>query len=169
MKLYLIGYRGAGKSTVSELLSEHLSLKKISMDDLLVERFEKSINDVVSEKGWDYFRIKECELLKELSKETGSLIVDCGGGIIERAENRQLLKQEQYVFFLKTSIEQIKIRLQNATDRPALSKDKNFLDEIEEIYKRRLPLYEEAATYVIDADKAPLQIFENILQFLNKK
>jgi shikimate kinase len=160
MRVFLIGYRGAGKSTAGTLLSQALSLPLYSMDEMIQDKAGKSIPRIVEEEGWEGFRKRETELLEKLIENEG--IIDCGGGIIEREENRNLLHSQEWVFFLKASIPVVKKRLLDKTDRPSLSENKDFLSEIEEIYRRRMPLYEETAHYTVNADETPEKVVDMI-------
>ena len=166
MKIFLIGYRGSGKSTVAQLLSEKYQIPFYSLDQMIVEHENMSINEIVKQNNWDYFRKIESMILEKVISNDNA-IIDCGGGIIEKEENRKRLSNEKNVFFLKASVNIIKQRINSATDRPALT-DKDFLTEIEEVYKRRIPLYSEVAHYIINADDIPSKIVEEISLFLEK-
>ncbi len=151
MNLILIGYRGTGKSAVSQLLSESLGLKAIGMDAELVSRFGKSIPEFVEEKGWDAFRDEESKLARELGL-LNNLLVDCGGGIIVRNENIEALQENGRVAWLRASVETIVKRIQGDDQRPSLTGTKSFLDEIKEVLEVRTPLYEKAADLSFDTD-----------------
>lgn len=149
MKIFLTGYRGSGKSSVGILLANILNIPLVSLDTEIEKAEKSTINEMVSRHGWEYFRQKETDALRKFA-ETDA-IIDCGGGIIEKEENRNLLKQQKWVFFLKTDPEIIKKRLSGKKDRPALT-DKDFLSEIEEVLKRRTPLYQSTAKWTVDAN-----------------
>ena len=81
--LILIGFMGTGKSTVACQLSKQLNLPFFEMDEMIVQEQGMEISNIFKEKGENYFRDLETELLKNLlQKETG--ILSCGGGIILR-------------------------------------------------------------------------------------
>lgn len=165
MKIILVGYRGAGKSTVAKMINPNKNLTIFSMDTMIEEKAGQSINEMVAQKGWDFFRDLETAVLKEVLKFENA-IIDCGGGVIEKTENRELLKQEKNVFFLETSIPIIIERLADKTDRPSLSGEHSFLEEVKSIYTRRLPLYREVSTHTINADESPEEVAEQIIRFL---
>lgn len=168
MRVLLIGYRGAGKSTAGMLLAEKLKLPFLSLDAEIENCSGQTIGQMVEEKGWEAFRTLESEVLvKNLKLRNG--IIDCGGGIIEREENRVLLQKESRVFFLKASVEVIQERLSDKTNRPSLTGSKSFLDEIREVYQRRLPFYEACAAYTVNADESPEATCFQILQILNRQ
>lgn len=164
MRIYLIGYRGVGKSTISQKLSTVLNIQNFNIDKIIEKREKTCINDIVKNKGWEYFRNLESSILEELS-EKEDCIIDCGGGIVEKKENRELLKNEKFVFFLYADIKTIKERLKDKNDRPSLT-GKDFLSEIEEVYSKRIPLYREVAKFIINAendlDKITFDIIERL-------
>lgn len=164
MRIFLVGYRGAGKSTVGKVLADKLHLPLYCLDQLLEKDAGQSITELVTDKGWDFFRHQEEGLLASYARKKG--IIDCGGGIIERSTNRELLKKEPWVFFLKTDVATLQNRLIHKQDRPALSQDQNFLEEIAQIYTRRVPLYEEVSGFTVDAGQSPEDVALEILSFL---
>ncbi|HOJ49873.1 MAG TPA: shikimate kinase [Spirochaetota bacterium] len=164
MRLYLIGYRGSGKSSVSQKLSEAINLQIYSIDKIIENREKKDITSIVEENGWEYFRNIETSILYEISRKD-NCIIDCGGGIIEKKENREILKKEKYVFFLYVEVETIKKRLKDEKDRPSLT-GKDFIKEIEEVYSRRIPLYKEVANFIIDANRSLDEIVGDIIKII---
>ncbi|PKL14808.1 MAG: shikimate kinase [Spirochaetae bacterium HGW-Spirochaetae-6] len=165
MRIFLVGYRGSGKSTVGKLVAEKLSLPLYCLDQLLEKEAGQSIPELVAEKGWDYFRDQEERLLSRYAQKKG--VLDCGGGVIERTANRAILKREPWVFFLKTEVATLQNRLAFKQDRPALSQDQNFLEEIAQIYTRRIPLYEEVSGFVVDAGRSPEEVAVEILGLIH--
>ncbi|OHD10092.1 MAG: hypothetical protein A2Y41_09195 [Spirochaetes bacterium GWB1_36_13] len=159
-QIALIGYRGCGKSTVGTLLAQKLDLPFYSLDQEIEKKEAKSINQIVQEKGWDYFRKIETEVLKSFEKKEG--VLDCGGGIIEKETNRRILRKIPLVVFLKASLSVIHERLKDKTDRPSLTGSKDFLKEIQEVYERRIPLYEKTAHFIVEADEEAEDVAEMI-------
>lgn len=165
MKIVLIGYRGSGKSTVGKILAKKLNLSFYSLDTQIEKQCQKSIADFVAKQGWEVFRTIETQILKKALK-TSNIILDCGGGVVEKEENRLLLKKENKVFFLKAPLPVLYDRLKDKTNRPALTKNQSFLQEIEEVYLRRLPFYQECASYIIDANQKPKAVVQEIFNLL---
>ena len=164
MNIVLIGYRGTGKSVVAEILSQRLSLKSVGMDAEIVKRAGMSIPEIVEASGWDVFRDKESELARDLANED-NLIVDCGGGVIERPENIEALKGNGLIFWLTASVDVIVSRIETDTERPALVEGKTFTEEVAEVLERRLPKYSGAAQHTIDTDSiTPDQVAEKIIE-----
>jgi len=151
VNLVLIGYRGTGKSAVSQCLSDDLGLRHIGMDAELVSRFGISIPEFVEKNGWDAFRDEESKLARELSL-LDHLLIDCGGGIIVRDKNIEALHENGKIVWLKASVESITRRIQGDDQRPSLTGTKSFIDEIREVLETRTPLYAKAADHTVDTD-----------------
>lgn len=164
MNLILVGYRGTGKSTVARELSEHLGMPRISLDDELSRRVGQTIPELVEKKGWDHFRDLEQALVSELTQGAGN-ILDCGGGVVERAANVTALRSAGTVFWLTASTEVIVQRISSSTERPSLTSGLTFTDEVEMVLKRRQPLYRALAHVRIDTERStPKDVARRILE-----
>jgi shikimate kinase len=167
MNIVLIGYRGTGKSVVGELLAAKLNRQVISMDAEIVKKAGMSIPDFVEQKGWAGFRDLETEVARELA-ERDNIIVDCGGGVIERPENIPALSKSGKIFWLQASVEVIIDRIADGTERPALVEGKTFTEEVAEVLDRRTPMYSDAAQHTIDTDAmTPEQVADSIMAIVN--
>ena len=168
MNIVLIGYRGTGKSVVGELLTQKLNRETISMDAEIVTKAGMSIPEFVERNGWPKFRDLETEVARELA-ERDNIIVDCGGGIIERAENIPALRTNGVIFWLQASVDVIVSRIAGGTERPALTDGKTFTEEVAEVLDRRTSLYSEAAQHTINTDDmTPEQVADSILAICNQ-
>ena len=76
-----IGFMGSGKSTISKELANKLNTTLIDVDDYIVEKNQMKITDMFDKYGEDYFRDKETEAIRDISKECG-IIISCGGGAV---------------------------------------------------------------------------------------
>ena len=167
MNTVLIGYRGTGKSVVAALLSERLGQPAVGMDAEIVKRAGSPIPEIVETHGWPRFRDLESEVVRELSRRD-QIIIDTGGGVIERPENVDTLHRNGILFWLTAPVDVIVARIESGTDRPSLTKGKSFTDEVEEVLARRRPLYAAAADHEIDtAGRTPGQVAEAILAILS--
>jgi len=159
----LIGYRGTGKSHVGRLLAERLSFPYVSLDKAIVSRAGMSISEIVSQFGWQGFRDRESREVREISV-WDSIVIDTGGGVVERPENIESLRENGCLIWLKASVATIVGRIQGGEDRPALTAGKSFTEEVAEVLERRTPLYRKAALHEIDTDRlAPDEIAEQIV------
>ena len=158
MPKVLLGFMGAGKTTIGRLLDPAF----VDMDALLVQRLEMPISDYFARFGEESFRQQESLLLQDLLNQQTPVIAT-GGGIVLRPENRQLLKKNPCNIYFRIDFDRLYQRL--ATD--PVNKRPLFLAKNQEdfraLYDQRLPLYEEVATHVLDvADKTPEEIVEMI-------
>jgi shikimate kinase len=168
MNIVLIGYRGTGKSVVGELLALQLDMPLMGMDAQIVKKARMPIPEIVEKLGWPGFRDIESEVARELAG-LDNIIIDTGGGIIERPENIEALKINSRIFWLKASVDAIVSRIQEGTQRPALTAGKTFTEEIAEVLEQRIPKYKSAAQYEIDTDPlTPDQVAEKIIQICRK-
>ncbi|MBU0729789.1 MAG: shikimate kinase [Proteobacteria bacterium] len=166
MNIVLIGYRGTGKSVVGEILAKRLNMERIGMDAEIVNRAGMPIPQIVKKHGWPGFRDMESQLAKDLANQD-NLIIDTGGGVIERRENIDNLKKNAIIFWLTASVDVIIARIQDDTQRPALVEGKTFTEEIAEVLERRTPIYKSSAHYEIDTDiLPPEQIADRIIDIL---
>ena len=151
MNIVLIGYRGTGKSVVGKIVSGRLGMACISMDEKIVEKAGMSIPEIVEKHGWTGFRDMETAVAREMATRD-NIIVDTGGGVIERAENIEALRKNGLIVWLKASTTVIVSRIEGGTQRPSLTGEKSFTDEVAEVLERRTPLYRSAADHEIDTE-----------------
>ncbi|HTP63871.1 MAG TPA: shikimate kinase [Geobacteraceae bacterium] len=169
MNIVLIGYRGAGKSVVGRLLAKRLGMEYIGMDAAIVEKAGMPIPEIVEKQGWPGFRDMESAEARELAGRD-NLIIDTGGGIIERPENMETLQKNATIFWLKARVETIVARIQEGTERPALTEGKTFTEEVAEVLERRTPRYRDATNFEIETDQlTPEQIVGIVIQIMQKR
>jgi shikimate kinase len=169
MNIVLIGYRGTGKSLAGNLLAGRLGMPYIGMDAAIVERAGMPIPEIVEKHGWPGFRDIESEIARELAGRD-ELIIDTGGGVIERPENIEALQENGEIVWLRATVETIVARIAGGTERPALIAGKTFTEEVAEVLERRIPKYEAAARHVIDTDDlTPMQIADRIVEMVKKE
>lgn len=165
--IVLMGYRGTGKTSIAKYLVKKLGRKVISTD-MEIEKKVGKISDFAKDNGWRKFRDIESEVIESIDGD--NLIIDCGGGFVEREKNIRNLKKNSTIIWLKTSPEQIRKRVKDSKERPSLTGTKSFLEEIEEVLQKRIPLYKKAADYEIDTDNKPVeQVGNEILKLIKMK
>jgi len=157
----LIGFMGAGKSTVATLLAKELNADLIEIDtEVLRLSGHTNINAIFDTEGEDYFRKLEQEAIRE-SLQKNNCVISCGGGVVTSIENSEMLKRSTLTVFLHTSFEIIKQRLKNTNTRPLFSQGEKAIL----LYAQRLPLYRQCANVVIETDdKTPEDIVKSILE-----
>lgn len=158
--IVLMGYRGTGKTTIAIELGKKLNRKVISTDKEIEKKVGK-IGIFVKKNGWEKFRDVESKVIESIQED--GLIIDCGGGFVERERNVENLKKNGIIIWLKASVKTIKERIKDK-ERPSLT-GKSFLDEIDEVLEKRIPLYKKTADYEIDTDdKTVEQVAKEILK-----
>lgn len=160
--IFLIGFMGVGKSTVSDYLSKILASPQVEMDQVIVNKEQMSINKIFEEYGEEYFRNCETNLLIELQKKNNQ-IVSCGGGVAMREINVREMKKNGRVVLLTASPETILERVKDSDERPLLKGRKNT-EYISELMEIRRPKYRAAADVIVDTDhKSVEEIAEEIV------
>lgn len=166
--IVLIGYMGAGKSSVAFSLARECGLTFLDTDARIAALCGMSISDIFKEYGEPYFRDRETRLLKSLKEEGFKGILSTGGGMPLKEENRQLMKNLGTVFYLKAKPSTIAERLSHDTSRPLLAGAKDQAEKeqrIADMLAGREPAYEDAADVVIDTDEQSVQeIVDKILK-----
>lgn len=169
MNLYLVGYRCTGKTSVGLIVSDALGWVFVDMDDELAAEEGIPIQEMVSSRGWEYFRQRETHLLQRLSQGAEQVIAT-GGGVVTVPENISIIRGSGKVVWLHASPAAIAERMaaDNKTggQRPPL-RGKDSVAEIEEVLEERLPQYGEAMHFRVDTDGlSPGEVTERILRWL---
>lgn len=165
--LVLIGFMGSGKSTYGRLIANKLGYSFVDTDNYIERKEGRSISDIFSDDGEEYFRNLETEVLKELLEESEPQVLSLGGGTPLREENRELLKGG-YTIFLKITAEDAYERLKGDTERPLLQVA-DPKAKIAELLSMRNPVYEAVADYVLDEKNKSLDdIFYELSKVVRK-
>ena len=172
MNIFLIGYRGTGKSTVAERLSVKTQMPWIDADESIETLAGTSIKEIFSQQGESAFRDLETTVLENLRHRDGWILA-LGGGVIVRSQNRHMLSQTNPVFWLTAQVDTIQSRLSAdpITDqrRPDLT-TAGGVDEIKEMLKQREPLYRQCADHIVPTDNQTVDaIADQIIELLSEK
>jgi len=171
MHLYLIGYRGSGKSTVGRILAQRLNRPHLDSDDLIESESRMTIKDIFSTKGETWFRDLEAKIVYEVSTSVVPTVVSLGGGAVLREASQAILKATGKCVWLSASAEYLFKRIQSdlATQlrRPNLSQSGGFA-EVADILSKRTPIYERLSdiTVVVEV-KTPDEICDEISDCMN--
>ena len=165
--IVLIGFMGAGKSTISDYLKTVFAMDIIEMDQIIAEREGMSISDIFEVYGEQYFRDLETNLLIEMQSRT-NVVISCGGGTPMRECNVAEMKKNGRVVLLTAKPETILDRVKDSHDRPLIENNKT-VSFIAELMEKRREKYEAAADIVIETDgKDELQICEELIHRLRQ-
>ena len=163
--IFLIGFMGAGKSTIAGELKDKLEMDRVEMDQMIVEKQGMSISEIFDEYGEAYFRNLESNTLIELQKRKQT-IVSCGGGVVMREENTDHMKKNGRVVLLTAKPETIYERVKDSDERPILNNNMN-VEFISGLMDKRKDRYEAVADITVATDgKNVTQICEEIISKL---
>jgi shikimate kinase len=165
-RVILIGYRGAGKTTVARLAAERLGWSSQDADAYLENKFSTSVWTIFQEEGEVGFRDKEAAVLTELLAPARQ-VVATGGGVVLRSDNRANLRAAGFVVWLTASAETLWRRLEadaaTLRQRPPLT-PQGGLTEIRELLAIREPYYRECADLIVDTtDLAANEVVDKIV------
>ena len=149
--IVLMGFMGAGKTTVGRKLAKTLSWEFIDTDEWIEKEQGKKISDIFAESGETAFRDMETELLKTLQERDGHFVLSIGGGMPVREENRALLQSLGTVVYLKTSKEEIIKRVSGAKNRPLLQGGA-LEEKVTALMNARESIYKETAQVEVVTD-----------------
>lgn len=156
MNLFLIGYRGSGKSTVGALVARRLKWKFVNLDELVETRTGRRIVDIFKEEGEAAFRQHEKEALESI-RRTKNQVISMGGGAVTHPDIRVLMKKMGKSVWLQAPAAILFARIQRDAKagvvRPDL-KPGGGLSEVELVLAEREPIYRAAATHAIDVTAA---------------
>jgi shikimate kinase len=171
MNIFLVGYRGSGKTTVAAQLAAKLGWKWLDADAELERKYQKTIKQIFAEQSETAFRDYESAILSDLAVGNRQ-IVALGGGVVLRDDNRTLLKKRGKVVWLtapaEVLFERIKADTTTAERRPNLTAQ-GGIDEIRTLLTAREPLYAAVADLEVDANRPAAEIAETIIAKLNLK
>ncbi len=162
--IYLIGLMGAGKTTIGRHLAKALQLPFYDSDKAIEEQTGVDIPTIFEYEGEDGFRVREQNMIQELSQLKG-IVLATGGGVILKESNRKLLKENGFVVYLQCSIDKILQRTKRDTQRPLLHTD-NPRKKIETLFSQREEFYLSCADFKIET--SAMQSKMVVQQILNE-
>jgi len=171
-RYFLIGYMGAGKTTLGKILAKHKGLEFIDLDHFIENRYQKTINDIFRERGEEGFRKIESELLKEVANFE-NVVISTGGGAPCFYDNIQYMNEKGSTIYLKASPASLIKRIALCKEKRPLLKDKsdeelvNFitdtLNKREKFYNQAHIVYDvEEFCSVEDAEKFMINLIKQM-------
>ncbi len=167
-KLFLVGFMGAGKSTIGPLLAGEMGCPFIDLDERIEAQEGRSIVQIFAEKGEAYFRRRETQALKELAAEPAG-VVALGGGCVTIPGNWDLIREQGVSVYLHCNVDLLVSRLIEDGSRPllagAVGGDVRF--RIRTLLGERQSAYEQAdLTIEVRAGDEPGDIVAKILKWM---
>ena len=158
--IVLVGFMGAGKTTVGRILARRLGVPFRDSDVVIEDRAGRPIRQIFAEEGEPAFRDLEHKVIAELLDGTDSVLA-LGGGAVQRADTRDLLKDVPVVY-LRISYAEAMRRVGGDHGRPMLARP-----DVAQLHAERDIVYAEAATVTVDAGTSPPEaIARDILTLL---
>lgn len=145
MVVVLVGFMGAGKTTVGHIIAERLGRPFVDSDVLIEQRLGRDIKDIFATEGEAHFRQLEHVTVAGLVRGPEAVIA-LGGGAVEDARSRAVLRNARVVY-LRVSYDEAMARVKSDEFRPMLHRP-----DLDEVYKRRLPVYEDLSVLTVDTD-----------------
>lgn len=159
--LFLIGFMGAGKTTVGRHLARLLGFDFVDLDERIVASEGRGLPQIFAEEGETYFRRAETGILGSL-RGRSRLVVACGGGTYDHQESRRLIDQSGLAVWIQVPLSEALRRCAGGAGRP-LIKDQA---QAEALYLRRLPSYRAAPLHVDAEGLSPEEVAERIAGLL---
>ena len=141
--LFVVGFMGAGKSTVGRSLARHLGWRFADLDEDIASREQMSISEIFEKRGEDEFRRAEHEALQRRITEVSRgvpWVIAVGGGCYAQADNLDLIQNHGITIWLDAPLEMLRSRVGGSVSRPLARDPVRF----EELFNARRPAYEKA-------------------------
>jgi shikimate kinase len=163
-RVFLVGFMGAGKTSIGRLLAEELGYQFVDLDELIESRAGQSVRDIFTLRGEAEFRALESEAV-EWCERLYDVVVALGGGAYESELNRECLRKLGTTFWLDCPLEICLARSAGDKSRPLLGDPR----EMRVLMERRRPNYSLADFVVDTGSQLPDEAVEAILDQLDSE
>lgn len=164
--VFFVGFMGAGKTSVSRRLARICGVSSVDMDTYLERREGKRVKEIFAEVGEEGFRTIETDVLRELAGKSEPLLISCGGGVVTRAENRDILRESGFVVHLVVTADEAAGRISDISTRPLFQNVEAARTRCTE----RAPLYESVADAQVNtAGKSVPRIAREVQRLLERE
>lgn len=166
--VFIVGFMGAGKSTVGPLVADRLGLPFVDLDHRVAGLVGRPVREIFAELGEEAFRALEHDALEEVIKGEDS-VVACGGGIVTRPENASALASAGSVVYLRTTAGDAVSRIRDLSSRPLLAGE-DPVEVASRLLAERSALYEAVADVSVDtAGRTPAQVADSVVAQLAER
>src|SRR5438067_3620374 len=168
--IFLVGFMGAGKTTVGKILAERLGWHFVDLDNAIEAHEGRTIAEIFQTSGESEFRRAEAEALRSRIEQLDSAhpaVVALGGGAYAQEPNRKLIKgMAQPAVFLDAVADDLMVRCgKDSLERPLMADENHF----RQLYERRRPAYMEADVCIQTGGKSPAGVADEVIAALNLK
>jgi len=146
--IYFVGLMGAGKTTIGRLIAKQLGMMFYDSDHEIERKTGVKIPLIFEFEGEAGFRRRETAVIEELS-QLDDIVMATGGGAVLLPENRELLKNNGKVVYLRANVHDLWLRTRNDKSRPLLQGG-NIKQKLEQLYIARDPIYTALADCIVD-------------------
>jgi len=168
-KIFLLGFRATGKSSVGRELARRLGSPFVDTDRMVEEMAGREIQQIVEQEGWKRFRELEAAAISEVLQDCRNLlVVALGGGAVLHEDLMEQAMKDSFVVFLSAPVslicERMALDSRTGATRPSIT-GADIFQEVQDVLDSRLPAYQRFSHFQVDvADKSPHEIAEEIYQ-----
>jgi shikimate kinase len=158
--IYLVGFMGAGKSSVGTVLAQRLGWPFVDLDTVIEAGQGATIRQIFEQAGEPFFRQVEHAALVEVTKKVPAVIA-LGGGTFVQRPNFDLIRQTRgATIWLDCPVEELWQRCSTMDNRPLFRDRESFF----KLFEQRLPYYRQAEFRIATGDRSPEEIVQEILR-----
>jgi shikimate kinase len=164
VRLFLVGFMGSGKTTVGRLIAQRLKWRFVDLDRAIEERAGTTVRKLFALHGEGRFRSLEHELLREVAGGPDPVVVALGGGAFVSEVNRAIIRRSGVSVWLDVPVRALQRRIAGDRRRPLAG----TLDQIDALYRSRLPFYHEADVRIRAGDASAERVAAEAVKLLRE-
>lgn len=154
--IVLVGMMGAGKTTVGKLLAKQLGKTFVDSDEEIQKRTGVKISHIFDVEGEEGFRQRESSVIQDLVK-LDNIVLATGGGAVLKQDNREALKKNGVIIYLKSGVHDLWQRTRHDHNRPLLQ-TANPRAKLQELFEQRDPVYAAVADHIVHTGRQSVQV-----------
>ena len=163
LPLILIGFMGAGKTTLGEYIASTYQLSYVDLDHYIVEQEQMTIPAIFKQYGEQHFRRLEAHYLQECIQQFE--VIATGGGIIEGAQSIEILNKQSNIVWLDCDLKIVYDRIRNDPNRP--NANNKSLYDLKNLYSERYSRYNEIAFIKVNSNQSLKDLHDEIFNELS--